>query len=357
MASGSENFIHVGRAQRVSFGGGTLAMLDSELERLGSRHALLLTTGGQGDLASRVIAASGGRIARWHAGARMHTPVSATEAALAELRALQADALVSAGGGSATGLGKALALRTGLPHLSIPTTYAGSEMTPILGETVDGRKTTMRDPALLPATVIYDVELTLDLPAALSAASGMNAMAHAVEALYARDANPLTDLMAEEAARALAAALPAIVIDPRDREARWRALYGAWLAGTCLGTVGMALHHKLCHVLGGSFDLPHAQTHCIVLPYVVAYNAPAARPAMARLARALGDPDPAMALWAMVQRLGVPRALGELGMPASALEEVVRIADQNAYWNPRPADPAALTVLLRRAHEGSPPAS
>lgn len=355
MVREAENFLHVGRAQRVSFGSGTLATLDSELEWLGSRHALLLTTGGQRHLGSRVIAASGGRIARQHAGALMHTPVSATEAGLVELHAVGADALISAGGGSATGLGKALALRTGLPHLSIPTTYAGSEMTPILGETVDGRKTTMRDPALLPATVIYDIELTLDLPVALSVASGMNAMAHAVEALYARDANPLTDLIAEEAVRALAAALPAIAGDPQARVVRWQALYGAWLAGTCLGTVGMALHHKLCHVLGGSFDLPHAQTHCIMLPYVVAYNASAAQPAMTRLARALGNPDPAMALWTMVQTLGVPRSLGELGLPASALEEVVRIANQNAYWNPRPPDPAALMDLLLRAHEGSPP--
>lgn len=355
MVNEAENFVHVGRAQRVCFGRGTLAMLAGELEILGSRHALLLTTAGQGALAAQVVAASGGRIARHHAGARMHTPAAATDAALAELRDVAADALVSAGGGSATGLGKALALRTGLLHLSIPTTYAGSEMTPILGETVDGRKTTLRDPALLPASVIYDVDLTFDLPAPLSAASGMNAMAHAVEALYARDANPLTGLMAEEAVRVLAAALPAIRIEPRDRDVRWQALYGAWLAGTCLGTVGMALHHKLCHVLGGSFDLPHAQTHCIILPYVVAYNAPAAQPAMARLARALGSSDPATALWAMVQRLGVPCALGELGLPDSALDEVVRNAAQDAYWNPRPVDPADLTDLLRRALAGSPP--
>ena len=218
----------------------------------------------------------------------MHTPVEVTELALAAMKDCDADCIVSLGGGSTTGLGKALALRTGVNQLCIPTTYAGSEMTPILGETKDGLKTTVRTNDVLPETVIYDVDLTLSLPPALAATSGINAIAHAVEALYARDTNPVISLMAEEGIRALARALPAIVAKPDDREARSDALYGAWLCGVCLGTVGMALHHKLCHTLGGTFDLPHAETHTIVLPHALAYNAPAVPEAAARIARAIG---------------------------------------------------------------------
>ena len=186
----------------------------------------------------------------------MHTPVDATEKALAVVRERAADALVAVGGGSTTGLGKAIALRTDLPQIVLPTTYAGSEMTPILGETSGGAKTTQRSPKVLPEVVIYDVDLTLGLPPAVSATSGMNAIAHAVEALYAKDRNPVISMMAEEGISALARSLPRISADPHDREARSGALYGAWLCGTCLGAVGMALHHKLCHVLGGMFDLP-----------------------------------------------------------------------------------------------------
>jgi alcohol dehydrogenase class IV len=180
------------------------------------------------------------------------------------------------GGGSTTGLGKAIALATGLDQIVVPTTYAGSEMTPILGQTERGVKTTQRSPAILPEVVIYDVDLTLTLPPALTATSGLNAIAHAVEALYAQDRNPIVSLMAEEGIAALARSLPVLVDAASDLAARSDALYGAWLCGACLGAVGMALHHKLCHTLGGSFDLPHAETHAVVLPHAVAYNSAAA---------------------------------------------------------------------------------
>ncbi len=350
-----QDFIYASLPQRVRFGRGTLAGLGDELERIGSRRALLLTTPEQAGLAAAVRDAAGGRIAGHFAGAAMHTPVAVSAAALAELRRLDADALVSAGGGSTTGLGKALALRSGLPQVAVPTTYAGSEMTPILGETAEGRKTTQRDPRLLPGTVIYDVDLTLSLPPGLSAVSGMNAMAHAVEALYAADTNPVIDLMAEESVRALAAGLPAVIADPQDGAARWQALHGAWLAGICLGNVGMALHHKLCHVLGGSFDLPHAETHCVVLPYALACNAPAVPQAMQRLGRALDAADAAQALWQLGSRLGAPRGLAALGLPESALERAADIAAENPYRNPRPLDRPLLLALLRQAHAGDPP--
>jgi alcohol dehydrogenase class IV len=287
----------------------------------------------------------------------MHTPVEVTEEALRVVKERGADAVVAVGGGSTTGLGKAIALRTGLPQIVLPTTYAGSEMTPILGETRDGAKRTLRDPRVVPKVVIYDVDLTLSLPAGTSAASGMNAIAHAVEALYARDRNPLISLVAEEGIAALARALPRISDVPQDRDARSEALYGAWLCGVCLGTAGMALHHRLCHVLGGSFGLPHAETHAIVLPHATAYNAPVARAAVARIARTLETDDAAQGLYDLAGRLGVKRALRDIGMPADGIGEVVERTVDDPSWNPRPLDRDAIRDLLTRAWSGEPPRS
>ena len=239
------------------------------------------------------------------------------------------------GGGSTTGLAKAIALRTDLPQIVVPTTYAGSEMTPILGETKDGAKVTQSSPEVLPEVVIYDVDLTLDPACGLSGTSGINAIAHAVEALYARDRNPVTDLMAAEPIRALSRALPRIVDDPRDREARSDALYGAWLCGSCLGAVGMALHHKLCHTLGGTFDLPHAETHTVVLPHALAYNAPAIPDVMRRLGEALGADDAARASSTWPGSSGRRAALRDLGMPEDGIDEAADRALANPYWNPR----------------------
>jgi alcohol dehydrogenase class IV len=271
------------------------------------------------------------------------------------VQAQDIDGFVAIGGGSTIGLGKALSLRTGLPHIAMPTTYAGSEMTPILGETRHGVKTTQRSQDLIPDTVINDVDLTLGLPPRDSAASGMNAIAHAVEALYAENANPLTSLMAEEGIAALARALPRIIVTPSDGAARHDALYGAWLCGTCLGAVGMSLHHKLCHVLGGSFDLPHAETHAIVLPHVTAYNAVAAPEAMVRIARALGASDAARALHELARRLGLPKTLAEIGMPESGIDRAADMAVHNAYANPRPVDRASVRELIAAAYRGDAP--
>ena len=230
-------------------------------------------------------------------------------------------------------------------------------MTPILGETKDGAKTTQRTLKVLPEVVIYDVDLTLGLPAAISGTSGMNAMAHAVEALYAVDRNPVISLLAEDGIAALARALPRISEDPQDRVARSDALYGAWLCGTCLGAVSMALHHKLCHVLGGTFDLPHAETHTVILPHATAYNAGAAPEAMTRVARALGRPDPPRALFELAGRLGAKRSLRELGMPQDGIERVVEQTMATPYPNPRPLDASAIRELIIRAWEGEPPHS
>ncbi|CCE06258.1 Maleylacetate reductase [Bradyrhizobium sp. STM 3843] len=341
---------------RVVFGSGTLSAAGAEIERLGSRRALVLTTPHQEAEGARLGAALGPLYAGLFPGATMHTPVDVTERALAAMRASAADCVVSLGGGSTTGLGKALALRTGINQLCIPTTYAGSEMTPILGQTENGLKTTLRDVAVLPETVIYDVDLTLTLPVGLTVSSGMNAIAHAAEALYARDSNPVTSLMAEEGIRALAHALPAIVATPNDREARTEALYGAWLCGVCLGNVGMALHHKLCHALGGTFDLPHAETHTIVLPHALNYNRPAAPAAMARIARAIGADDAAQGLYDLARELNAKLALRDIGMPESGIDKAADLAVTNAYWNPRPLERDALRDLIARAWAGERPA-
>lgn len=350
-------FTYTALPVRVVFGRGTLARLAGEVEAMGCRRVLVLSSPEQAGDARGVADRLGGFGAGVFAGAAMHTPVAVTEQALAQVRAAGADGLLSLGGGSATGLGKALALRTGLPQVAVPTTYAGSEMTPILGQTENGRKTTQRDVRLLPQVVVYDVDLTLGLPVALSVTSGLNAIAHAVEALYAQDANPMTSALAEQGIASLARALPGVVADPADAGARSDALFGAWACGMCLGTVGMALHHKLCHVLGGSFDLPHAPVHAVILPYAVAYNSLAAAGPLARVARALGAEDPAAGLFALSGALGARRSLQEIGMLESDLDRAADLAVQSPYWNPRLVERDGIRALLDDAFFGRQPAT
>jgi alcohol dehydrogenase class IV len=349
------SFTWNGQPGRVVFGAGALARLGAEIEALGARRALVLSTPEQRAAAERVAGMLGERAAGIFDRAAMHVPMEVAREARERARALGADCAVAVGGGSTTGLGKAIALDSGLPILAIPTTYAGSEMTPIYGITEGGLKKTGRDARVLPRTVIYDPELTLTLPVALSVTSGINAIAHAAEGLYSPDSNPVMDLMAEEGIRALGRALPGIRANARDPEARGEALYGAWLCGIVLGNVGMALHHKLCHTLGGSFDLPHAQTHTIVRPHALAYNAPAAPQAMARIARALEGRSAAQAVYDLARDNGAPVALRDIGMPADQLDRACDIALQNQYPNPRPLERAAIRQLLQDAFDGRRP--
>jgi len=351
-------FSYQAHPSRVVFGAGALQHLGREIEALGARRALVLSTPEQAPQAERVAGLLGERAAGIFARALMHVPIESAREARREAQRLGADCAVAIGGGSTTGLGKAIALESGLPILAIPTTYAGSEVTPIYGITEDGIKKTGRDAKVLPRTVIYDPELTLTLPVPLSVASALNAVAHAAEGLYAHDGNPITELMAQEGLRAIAAALPGIVADARDLAARGDALYGAWLCGTVLGQVSMGLHHKLCHTLGGSFNLPHAEVHTVVLPHALAYNAAAAPRAMAGIAAALGEPDPAqapLALHRLAAHLGAPLSLRAIGMPESGLDRAADLAVQAAYPNPRALERAALRELLQRAFEGAAP--
>jgi len=352
-----EPFVYISAPVRVVFGSGSLGRVVDEVKALGCQRALVLSTPQQvqaaHDLRDRLGPLSIGVFGE----AVMHTPVDVTERAMQVVLQTGADCTIALGGGSTIGLGKAIALRTDLPQIVMPTTYAGSEATPILGETKDGLKTTQRSPRILPEIIIYDVDLTLTLPAGLSATSGMNAIAHAVEGLYTQESNPITSLMAEEGIRALGGALPRIVNDPRDRAARSDALYGAWLCGSVLGSVGMALHHKLCHILGGTFDLPHAETHTMVLPHAAAYNAQTAPEAMARVARALGVSNAPRGLFDLAKSLGAPVALRDLGMLEADLDRAAELAVANPYWNPRPIERAAVRALLDDAFHGRPPTS
>jgi alcohol dehydrogenase class IV len=349
-----DTFEYQANPSRVIFGSGTIAKIPDELQRLGLKNPLVLSTPQQISQAEDVKRILGGKVAALFGEATMHTPVNITEKALDVARSSGADSVVSIGGGSTIGLGKAISFRTGLYHLTIPTTYAGSEVTPILGETQDGRKTTKSDPKILPGTVIYDVDLTMTLPAGLTATSGINAIAHAVEALYARNGNPIIRLLAQEGVKALAESLPIIKEHPTSSDARSKALYGAWLCGTCLGSVGMSLHHKLCHTLGGSFNLPHAETHTIVLPHALAYNAPKVPEAMAALAIALpgSNGDAIQGLNRLLRQLGVTRDLKAFGMKEENVAEAAEIAVSNPYWNPREVEKSSIQELIRRAWAG-----
>lgn len=354
-----ESFEYNANPGRVVFGPGSINKLPDEIKRLGLKSPLLLSTPQQVDQAeqlARIVSAASITPAGTYTKATMHTPSHITEEAMSFIKSKNADCVVSIGGGSTIGLGKAISIRTGLPHICIPTTYAGSEMTPILGETQDGKKTTRSDPKILPGTVIYDVDLTMTLPASLSATSGVNAIAHAVEALYAKNTNPIISLLALEGTKALAESLPEIIENPHSKPAREKAQYGAWLCGSCLGSVGMALHHKLCHTLGGSFNLPHAETHTIVLPHALSYNAPAIPKAMKQLADVLpgSDGDAIQGLNILLEKLKVKRGLKEFGMKEEDVDKAAEIAVSNQYPNPRAVEKEPIREVIRRCWAGEP---
>lgn len=351
------SFVSTVGVSRVIFGAGTIEQVRGEAQRLSGSRVMLISGGSPAPRkdVERLREALGDLVVAEFDGAAMHTPVEVTEQALNLVRDLRVDCLVAIGGGSTTGLAKALAVRTDLPQVIVPTTYAGSEVTPVLGETAHGRKVTSSSPDILPETVVYDVELTLGLPIAMSVTSGVNALAHAVEAVYSPDATPVTDAMALEAIAAIARSLPALYDNPTDIEARAELLQAAWLAGTCLGAVGMGLHHKLCHTLGGAFGLPHAETHTVVLPHAMAYNAPAAPEAMDRIARALGVPDAPTGVFDLIRRVGGPTSLRDLGMAESDIDRAAGLATSQPYPNPRELTRAGVANLLRDAWHGRRP--
>jgi maleylacetate reductase len=352
-----EDFVYEVQASRVIFGVGKIKEVRDELENLGGQKALVISTPGQEKLASEVKNLLGDLCGGIHAKAIQHVPLETVEESLKLVKELNVDSLVPIGGGSSIGLAKAIALQTSFPILAIPTTYAGSEMTPIWGITENGLKKTGKNLIVKPKTVIYDPNLTFTLPSRLTVTSGMNAIAHCVEGLYAEKVNPIISHLAEDGIRALRSSLPKILADPSDANARSEALYGCWLGGSVLGSVGMALHHKLCHVLGGSYNLPHAETHTIILPYVVWYNANHAPEAIKVIARAIGcdEKDTASTLFDLAASLGVPTSLAEIGMRESDLDHAAKIATQYPYYNPGPINERSIRQLLEFAYKGIRP--
>lgn len=348
-------FSYAGSPARIVFGDGSRSKVAEWIVTAGCKRALVLATPHQRADAQALATEIGSLACGVFAGATMHTPVDVTETAMKMVAETEADCVVSLGGGSTTGLGKAIAYRTDLLQIVVPTTYAGSEVTPILGQTEGGRKTTVRDARILPEIVIYDPALTLGLPVSMSVTSGLNAMAHALEGLYARDRNPISTLMALEGLRAFSRSLPKIVTAPDDADARNEALYGAWLCGTVLGTVGMALHHKICHTLGGSFDTPHAETHAVMLPHTAAFNARAAATELAPAADLFAGSIGA-GLWDFAKSIGAPLSLKEFGLAEADLDRAASIAVENPYWNPRPIDRDSIRALLQEAWDGRRPA-
>jgi alcohol dehydrogenase class IV len=342
-------------AIRVVFGAGSSTQLPDECARLGAKRLLLLATPAQQARFAPIIALLGQQIVGIYDQIVQHVPIETAAAARSAALRHAADACIAFGGGSVIGLAKAIALTTDLPVLAIPTTYSGSEMTPIWGLTEDGTKQTGRDRRVLPKTVIYDPELTYDLPSAIAGPSGINALAHCIEALYAPDANPITSLMAEAGIRAIAHSLPVIAQTPSDANARADALYGAWLAGSALGMVAMGLHHKLCHTLGGRFNLPHAELHTIILPHAAAYNRTAAPNALKRAALAFGATDAPAALFDLAVSLGLPTSLRQLGLREHDLEVAADLAIITPYPNPAPITRAGIRRLLQHAFDGQRP--
>ena len=343
------SFTHDVAPQRVVFASGAVERLGEEAERLGLLRALVVATPGSGArLGRKVIELLGARAAALHAQAVIHVPKAAAAAGLVAARETNADGLVAVGGGSAIGLAKIIARDTGLPILAVPTTYSGSETTTIFGITDGARKVTGRDHRVLPRTIIYDPDLTLGLPAAVSAASGMNAIAHCVESFWAESRTPVTLALASEAMRRFAKSLPAVVAVGADREARGECLIAAWLAGSVL-SVSNGLQHKLAHVLGG-LGLPHAETHAIILPHVTRFNLQAAPEAEARLGEALRSADPAAGIATMLGKFPIPQRLREVGFDPGKADFVAAEIGAQSIKSPRPVSAADVRELLAAAY-------
>jgi maleylacetate reductase len=354
MTTTAAAFVHDALPGRVRFGAGAVDQVGEEVDRLGAGCVLLIASERQ---AGRLATLLGPRLAGTVPGAVQHVPVAVAERARATADAVGADCVVCCGGGSITGLAKAVALTHAIPIVAIPTTYAGSEMTPVWGITEAGRKVTGRDRRVLPATVLYDPALTVGLPPAVTAASGLNAMAHCVESCWAPGTNPLVAAQAGEAALLLARGLRRAVAEPDDPAGRTDALLGAWLAGAALATAGTALHHQLCHVLGGAYGLDHGGTHAALLPHTTAFVGAAAPDALARVAGALGT-DPAGvagALHDLAAELGAPTSLAALGLDAGDLDDAAALAAGHVARRPREATTADLRALLGAAWEGKRP--
>jgi len=346
-------FVYESQPGRVVFGFGAQAGIADEVARLGAERVLLLSSPSATAAADALHAALGDVALRWTEVAE-HVPVDLAERARAAAWDAHIDVIVAIGGGSAIGLAKAIALELGASILAVPTTYAGSEMTPLYGLTGD-HKVTGRDARVLPRVVVYDPELTLGLPIATSVASACNALAHCIEGGYGPGANPVTTLSAMEGIRVLTENVPLLARDTRDIDVRSGLLYGAYLAGTVIATVGVGVHHRICHVLGGSYGLAHAASNAVVLPHAIAYNAPAVPDLVRRWGDAMGTSDPAARAFDLAADAGLATSLSALGLPESVLGDVaVRVVEETPV-NPRPVDLPSVSAMLDDAWRGVRP--
>lgn len=342
------NFSYDTHEVRVVFGDGSIETVAQEIERRGWKKAMLLTTAGRVEDREELLILLGARLAGEYNGARLHVPLEVVAEARAALDRFNPDSLLAFGGGSAIGLGKALAYETKLPLVVVATTYSGSEMTAVWGNS-DGRmKRTFKNAEVAPKLVIYDPELTYGLSPAVSAASGMNAIAHCVEAEYAPETGPVTSFFALEGLKRLATNLPIVVKSPSDAKARSEALFGAHLAGRALDMTAMGLEHKLAHVMGGRFGLNHAEAHAALVPWVTTWNAEGAPDAMARMGAALGVDDAAKALVDLSKQLGI-RSLGALGFTADGIPQAAELITSMSFPNPRKVDAEGVRWVLERA--------
>jgi alcohol dehydrogenase class IV len=338
---------------RIVFGAGAVGTLHTEADVHKMTRLVVLCSASRSAFARRVTASIADRCVGLCDASAPNMPRQAFERIIEDLKRLKADGFVVVGGGSPIGLAKAAAATTKLPYIAVVTTYSGSEMAPRWYVGIADQRVSGDDRASLPATAIYDPELTLDLPARVSAASGMNAMAHAVESLYGIDTNPVVQTMAEEAVRLLGSSLPVLVQNPRDLTARTDALYGAWLAANFRAEVG--LEHAVAQRVRQWFNLDHAHTHAIATPYAIGFNAAAAPQAMARIKRALGVADAAQGLYDLNVRLGLPTGLKGLGMREQDIAKAVEIVATAKIFHPRAASKADLTNIINQAYFGEPP--
>jgi maleylacetate reductase len=341
--------------QRIVFGAGSIVTVAAEVSRADLKRVLVIASGSSGAIAEQIVAELGSSAAGRLSEVRQHVPRPLAEEACREAIATEADGLVAVGGGSSIGLAKAVAVQLGLSIVAVPVTYSGSEVSSIYGIT-DERKHTAKDPRALPRVVIYDPELGSALSSQVTAASGFNALAHAVEALYSSGRNPTSSLQAAEAIRLLAGALRVLVERSDDVRRRAEALLGAYLAGSATATAGTALQHKLAHVLGGTHDLTHAELHAVLLPHVTAYNQPASGDLLDGAAAALDAPDTATGLWRLGRQIGNPTSLAELGLDKEVLDEAAeQTVIEVGAANPRPVDRRAVMALLEDAYAGRTP--
>ncbi|MEU4190377.1 maleylacetate reductase [Kribbella sp. NPDC026611] len=348
-----EGFAHDFLPGRVVFGAGSLDQVAGEVEGLGVRRALVIATRSARDAADVVEIALGNSFAGRIDGVTQHVPTELADQARAKAREVDADGIIAIGGGSAIGLAKAIALTNAVMIVAVPTTYSGSEMTPVWGETAGGGKATGRDLRVLPRVVVYDAVLSQGLPLGVTAASVANAVAHCVEAVWTPRADSITETFAVEGLRKLTAGLQSVLVAPTDLEARGELLYGACLAGVALAAAGTGLHHKLCHLLGGTYNLPHAETHAAVLPQVARVNAPAVPEAKRRLEEALQTDDLAGRLFELFEAAGVPTSLRALGLTEQQAVEAAQKFEPTD--NPVPVTVELTTEILTRAWAGTRP--